>query len=177
MATGKPPFTGKSTGAIFHQIVNNAPTAPVRLNPELPDELEQILNKALEKDRGLRYQSANDLLVDLRRLKRATTTGVSVMLAWPMASIINARPGPEVAVIAFTPPKEAPIVIVMARVMFSIKCGSMLMGGSAQAESPECTPASSICSIIPPIMVVCPSQMASTSNSKASSTNLSIKTG
>ncbi len=73
MATGKQPFKGKTAGAIFDQILRQAPTAPVRLNPELPNELEHILNKALEKDRALRYQSARDLKADLKRLQRDTT--------------------------------------------------------------------------------------------------------
>ena len=73
MATGKPPFSGPTTGAVFEQILHRAPTAPVRLNPELPDELEQILNRALEKDKTLRYQHASDLKADLKRLQRDTT--------------------------------------------------------------------------------------------------------
>ncbi len=70
MATGKQPFEGKTAGAIFDQILNRAPTAPVRLNPDLPEDLERILDKALEKDRALRYQSASELKADLLRLER-----------------------------------------------------------------------------------------------------------
>ncbi len=72
MATGKQPFQGKTAGAIFDLILNRAPTAPVRINPDLPDELERILNKALEKDKALRYQHASDLKADLKRLQRDT---------------------------------------------------------------------------------------------------------
>ncbi|MDH3745588.1 MAG: protein kinase [Acidobacteriota bacterium] len=79
MATGRQPFEGKTAGAIFDLILNQAPTAPVRINPDLPDELEHILNKALEKDKKLRYQHASDLKADLLRLERDTsTTPVSV---------------------------------------------------------------------------------------------------
>jgi eukaryotic-like serine/threonine-protein kinase len=72
MATGKPPFAGNTSAIIFTAILTQTPTAPTRLNPETPPNLEQIINKALEKDRGLRYQSAGDLRTDLQRLRRDT---------------------------------------------------------------------------------------------------------
>ena len=72
MATGKMPFHGDSTAILFDAILNRAPVAPVRLNPDLPAELEQIIDKALEKDRSLRYQHACDMRTDLQRLKRDT---------------------------------------------------------------------------------------------------------
>lgn len=90
MATGKQPFAGNTTGAIFNQILHEVPTAPVRLNPELPAELEHILNKALEKDRALRYQHASDLKADLKRLQRDTMAAA-----------------PSVAVEAMQPPSAA----------------------------------------------------------------------
>jgi tetratricopeptide (TPR) repeat protein/predicted Ser/Thr protein kinase len=75
MATGARPFHGESTGVIFESILNRAPVSPVRLSPNVPPELERIINKALEKDRKLRYQSAAEIRTDLQRLKRDSDLG------------------------------------------------------------------------------------------------------
>ena len=74
MATGDLPFRGESSAMICEAIVNRAPVAVVRLNPDVPPKLEDIINKALEKDRNLRYQHAADMRTDLQRLKRDTDT-------------------------------------------------------------------------------------------------------
>lgn len=75
MSTGQLPFRGESSGLIFKSILDNSPVPAVRLNPDLPAELERIINKALEKDRELRYQHASELRADLKRLKRETDSG------------------------------------------------------------------------------------------------------
>jgi eukaryotic-like serine/threonine-protein kinase len=85
MATGQLPFRGESTATLFDAILNRAPLAPVRLNPDVPAKLEDIINKALEKDRNLRYQHASEIRTDLQRLKRDNESGNS-------AAVIGSAP-------------------------------------------------------------------------------------
>jgi serine/threonine protein kinase len=77
MGTGQLPFRGDSSATIFEAILNRTPMSPIRLNPDLPLELERIINKALEKNRNLRYQHASDIRTDLQRLRRETVSGPS----------------------------------------------------------------------------------------------------
>ena len=81
MATGQLPFRGESTATIFDAILNRAPVPAVRLNPDLPPKLEDVINRALEKDRDLRYQHASDIRAELQRLKRDTDSGRSTSLS------------------------------------------------------------------------------------------------
>ena len=80
MATGALPFRGESSGVIFNAILERVPVPPVRLNPDLPPKLEEIITKALEKDRNLRYQHAADIRTDLQRLKRDIESGPTARL-------------------------------------------------------------------------------------------------
>ena len=77
MCTGTLPFRGDTTGVIFKAILDGTPTSAVRLNPDIPPKLEEIMTKCLEKDRNLRYQHASDIRTDLQRLKRDTESGKS----------------------------------------------------------------------------------------------------
>jgi serine/threonine protein kinase len=95
LATGRQPFVGNTPAVIFHAILNRAPNAPVRLNPNLPAELERIINKALEKDRDLRYQVvASEMRADLRRLKREIESGRTPFHTGPAVSEVPHDPLP-----------------------------------------------------------------------------------
>ena len=106
MTTGTLAFRGETTGLIFKAILDSAPVPPVRLNPDLPPELERIINKALEKDRNLRYQHAADVRTDLQRLKRDTQSGFTA--AASSATNVPASSGAVVA--APQPAQSAPSV-------------------------------------------------------------------
>src|SRR5579862_6531204 len=107
MATGKQTFSGSSSAEIFDAILNRAPVAPVRLNPEIPPKMEDIISKALEKDKKLRYQHAADIRTDLQRLKRDTESGRS--------AVVEVEPEPISARSAVAAPSAVTPVVVEAK--------------------------------------------------------------
>jgi serine/threonine protein kinase len=113
MVTGRPAFGGSATAIVFDAILNRPPIAPIRLNPEVPARLEEVINRTLEKDRALRYQHASDLCADLKRLRRDSdskrATAVSVPVAGGAGGSMGVPPsaGPSVSPWQATQPTPA----------------------------------------------------------------------
>ena len=130
MATGALPFRGETSGVITDGILNRAPTAPVRLNPELPAKLEDIINKALEKDRDLRYQSASDIRTDLKRLRRDTSSGRTSSTGTQAAPMQAAADTASSSLVSSTMQPTSPPATKSARRKY-IAAGALIMFAAA----------------------------------------------
>jgi len=119
MATGRQPFSGNTSAIIFDSILNKPPTAPVRLNPDFPAPLEAVINKCLEKDRSLRYQTASDLRADLQRYKRDSHS----------AKIAAVSGSTAVASVPVAPAKKIPWVLVAAGLLLIALAAGAYFGG------------------------------------------------
>jgi serine/threonine protein kinase/tetratricopeptide (TPR) repeat protein len=141
MATGKQTFAGSSSAEIFDAILNRAPVAPARLNPEVPRKLEEIIGKALEKDKNLRYQTAAEMRTDLQRLKRDIESGRSTVMATEAEPASRSSPTAAVSpaptllarkasAVSAVPPKARaarwPILTGVAVVMIALGVGARI---------------------------------------------------
>jgi len=139
MATGKQPFSGATSAVVFEAILNRIPAAPMQLNPGLPAQMEVILNKALEKDRELRCQSAAEIRADLKRLKRdadSSRSGVSGVT--PVAARSEAKELPVVVAESRKPGRLLPVLIAcgfLITLALGLLAGKRLWG-SAAASAP-----------------------------------------
>jgi serine/threonine protein kinase len=143
MVTGAPPFRGDTTAAVFDSILHRAPVAPVRLTPDVPAELERVINKALEKDRNLRYQHSADIRTDLQRLKRDSESKRVALITEPAeteeqrgsSTHVKAAPGsgshapstrrlegasPSTSVRALAPLRRVPLVFLTPAVILAL---------------------------------------------------------
>jgi serine/threonine protein kinase/Flp pilus assembly protein TadD len=138
IATGQSPFQGDSTAEIFDAILNRAPVAPVRLNPNLPAELERIIDKALEKDRTLRYQHASEIGADLRRLKRDTETARTAVAGSKAAAA--EEPEPSSRLRKGSRPISVKVAVAAALALFAVVAGGLYLRSRLAAPVTKAAP-------------------------------------
>src|SRR4029077_11876736 len=153
MATGAMPFTGSTSGVIFEAILNRAPVPPVRLNPAVPAELERVINKSLEKDRTMRYQSAADMRADLRRVKRETDSSTRTAVSQQQQNLYDSAR-------AATPSKRWPLYAGAAVALLLLT-----IAGSHWYQSHSAAPAAAVGS--KPSVAVLPLRNLSTDSDSA----------
>jgi Tol biopolymer transport system component len=129
MATGKQPFPGTTSAVVFDNILHNAPVAPVTLNPNVPAEFERILNKALEKDRDVRYQVAAELRADLKRLQREIDSG-KVASVSSSSRVVTSAPAPPPSTSTPQPPRSSSSSSILMAAAGKNKFGASLVLGA-----------------------------------------------
>ena len=148
MCTGLLPYRGETTGMIFDSILNQPPTSPVRLNPDVSVELERIIAKCLEKDRNLRYQHASDIRTDLQRMRRDTETGrvakgsSGTLPAAEDATIDLTGPGPSTSRATIRPTRPKWLLPILAGAVTAlVLAGLAALRWHRGSQSAELTPA------------------------------------
>jgi eukaryotic-like serine/threonine-protein kinase len=135
MATGRQAFPGSTSAVVFNAILSQAPTSALRVNPDLPLKLEEIINRAMEKDRDLRYQSASDLRSELKRLRRDTSSGTPTAVAPSSASVLLATGGGGAVTVAAVrdSSSDRALVVHLARRHRKALLGSLVVVAAAGA--------------------------------------------
>src|SRR5712664_426053 len=136
MATGALPFRGDTSGVVFEAILNREPVAPVRLNPDLPAKLEEIINRALEKDRNLRYQHASDLHAEFQRLRRDSSSGRTRI--WPSGQTehVDQEALPASSKVTATDRRRRGYYVAAASLVLAGAAGAFLLYRSLPSKPP-----------------------------------------